>query len=445
MPKKTTSQTTPNVNIKEEKPKRPDNAQQKSPVRIDSPWLHEPATQAVFKALNVNGFTARAVGGAIRNALMGLPATDIDFATTALPDDVMKCASKAGMSVHPTGIAHGTLTLVCKHHTFEITTLRKDVTTDGRRATVAFSKNWVDDANRRDFTINALYCDSKGTLFDPLGGYQDLQNRKIRFIGDARQRIREDFLRILRFFRFYATFGDGPIDPAGLEACISEKTGIKTLSGERIQSEILRLIIAQKASHALRVMNENAILEIALGLKPQMQVFENLIKIEKELDLPPDGLLRLCALVIKNKKDARTLTNRLKLSNVQSGRVNRAAQTEAEETSPRAAIAGLDERALRKALYLLGPMTFRDRCLLEWARNLKPSTDPAYRRAFEFSQNWTPPDMPFKGADLIAMGFKPGPVIGATLSQFETWWIEQDFPASRDQLEKKLVELAKHG
>jgi len=329
--------------------------------------------------------------------------------------------------------------------TFEITTLRKDVTTDGRRATVAFSKNWFEDAKRRDFTINALYCDCKGNLFDPLRGYQDLQIRKVRFIGDAKQRIREDFLRILRFFRFYATFGEGPIDPSGLEACIKEKSGIRTLSGERIKSEILRLLIAKRSYQALAIMDESAILEPALGLKPDLSVFKHLGEIEKEYGLAADALLRLCALLIKNKTDARTLTSRLKLSNAQAGRLNHALQMEDEEPFlAKALTAGLSEPALRKAVYLLGPETFRDKCLLEWARTKKPTTDPAFKKAFEFSKNWLPPEMPFKGADLIALGFKPGPGIGRTLSQFETWWIEEDFPASRDQLEKKLVELAKH-
>ena len=219
------------------------NDGERLPDLSQADWLSRPATQAVFAALTAHGAEARAVGGAVRNALMGTPVKDVDIATTALPADVMRLATQAGLHAVPTGFEHGTVTVVAQHVPFEVTTLRRDIETFGRHARVTFTTDWTEDARRRDFTMNALYCSADGTVHDPLDGYADVLARRVRFIGDARERIREDFLRTLRFFRFVAEYGNGaPPDPEGLAAAIAEKAGLSGLSGERIRAELLLLL-----------------------------------------------------------------------------------------------------------------------------------------------------------------------------------------------------------
>src|SRR5262245_31480394 len=202
-------------------------AQSPVPASIgDAAWLKRPATQAVFAALAAHGHEARAVGGAVRNALLGRSVGDVDLATPARPEAVMAAAQAAGLKAIATGLAHGTVTVLAEGRPYEITTLREDVESYGRRAKVAFTADWAADARRRDFTINALYCSAEGRLFDPLGGWEDLLQRRIRFIGEAAERIREDYLRILRFFRLGAELGDGPPDRQGLEAAVGERAGL---------------------------------------------------------------------------------------------------------------------------------------------------------------------------------------------------------------------------
>ncbi len=229
-------------------------------------WLRRPATVAVFAALTAKGAEARAVGGAVRNTLMGTPVKDVDIATTALPADVMRLAAEAGLHSVPTGFEHGTVTVVAQHVPYEVTTLRRDIETFGRHARVTFTTDWAEDARRRDFTMNALYCSADGVVHDPLGGYDDLSARRVRFIGDARARIREDYLRTLRFFRFLAQYGNGAApDPEGLAAAIAEKAGLAGLSGERIRAELLLLLAAPGAVEAVRAMREATLLEPVLG------------------------------------------------------------------------------------------------------------------------------------------------------------------------------------
>src|SRR6185312_6892628 len=210
------------------------------PSLAGADWLARRETQAVFAALAAKGFAARAVGGAVRNALLGCPVVDVDIATPARPEQVIAAAQAAGLAAVPTGLAHGTVTVIAAHVAHEVTTLREDVEAHGRHATVAFTDDWAADARRRDFTINALYCSAGGEVFDPLSGYADLMARRVRFIGDAGERIREDYLRILRFFRFTAAYGEGPPDRPALDACVRERAGLAVLSGERMREEMLR-------------------------------------------------------------------------------------------------------------------------------------------------------------------------------------------------------------
>ena len=267
------------------------------PVSLaEARWLREASTQRVFAAIDSGGFQARAVGGAVRNSLLGLPVTDIDIATTARPEDVMRLARASGLAVIETGLKHGTVTVIANRRPFEVTTLRKDVETHGRHATVAFTDSWSEDACRRDFTINALYCDADGTVHDPLGGLGDLTARRVRFIGDAAERIREDYLRILRFFRFTAQYSEGLPDAAGLAACTRERAGLGRLSAERVRQELVRLLVARGVLDAVMAMREHGILAAVLPAAPRPGLLARLVEIEAGQGLDGDVMLRLAAL-----------------------------------------------------------------------------------------------------------------------------------------------------
>ena len=264
------------------------------PRLFGADWLSNPSARAVFAALAAGGHEARAVGGAVRNALFGKAVKDVDIATTAAPEETMRLARAAGLKAHPTGIEHGTITVVAGHEPYEVTTLRRDIETFGRHARVTFTTDWTEDAKRRDFTMNALYCAADGTIHDPLGGYPDLAARRVRFIGDAHERIREDFLRILRFFRLYAEYGRGEPDPTSLDACVAERTGLANLSGERIRAEFLRMLAAPGAVDAAASLAIYGILEpLHLHLDPHL--LARLVEIETALGRPPDPVLRLAA------------------------------------------------------------------------------------------------------------------------------------------------------
>src|SRR5215831_3005043 len=253
------------------------------PRLAGAPWLTRRSTQAVFNALTQRGFGARAVGGAVRNALLGRAVDDVDIATTARPEQVMAAAQAAGLRAVATGIAHGTVTVLADHVPYEVTTLREDVETHGRHATVAFTDDWQVDAQRRDFTINALYCDATGQILDPLGGYADILARRVRFIGDAGERIREDYLRILRFFRFTAEYGAGPVDAAGVAACVEHRHGLARLSAERMRLELLRLLAAERGPELVRSLLEYGLLTLVLGVAPRPALLDALAAIEGAL------------------------------------------------------------------------------------------------------------------------------------------------------------------
>jgi tRNA nucleotidyltransferase/poly(A) polymerase len=388
----------------------------------DADWFRKPELAAIFAALNRDGHEARVVGGAPRNTLMGLPAGDVDFATTAPPETVARFAAEAGLKPVPTGIDHGTLTIVSSHVPFEVTTLRRDVETHGRRATVAFTQDWAEDAARRDFTINALYADASGQVFDPLGGLPDLKARRVRFIGSARDRIREDYLRILRFFRFTADYAEGPPDAEGLAACIRERGGLAGLSAERIRAELLRILATRRPLAALEPMAESGILIAILGGVARLAHFERLAAIEARLGVPPVAIRRLAALAVMVEEDAGRLGARLRLSNAESRRLSGMAAQE-----PRL-WAGMAEADARAALYKAGAETFRDRLLIAAAR------DGGDAGLFDLPDRWQPPQFPIKGKHLMSCGFAPGPEFGDTLKTLEARWIASDFTLSRAEL-----------
>ncbi len=399
-------------------------------------WLKRAATRMVFAALAADGAQARAVGGAVRNALMGTPVKDVDIATTALPADVMRLATQAGLHAVPTGFEHGTVTIVAKHVPFEVTTLRKDIETFGRHARVTFTTDWTEDALRRDFTMNALYCDPDGAVHDPLGGYRDLMARRVRFIGDARQRIREDYLRILRFFRFLAEYGDGAApDADGLAAAVAEKAGLDGLSGERIRAELLRLLEAPGAIAAVRAMYDAGLLQPLLGEPVNVDRLARLAAIEHALARAPDPVLRLAALALDRPGGAASLQQRLRLSGAETVRLARASFRDCA-FDPAAS-----ERDAQAFLYRHGEQTFSDGALLSWAGSGEAPDNPDRARRVRLPQRWQAPELPVRGADVLALGVSPGPDVGRVIAAFETWWIEQGFPTDAKRVADKLGEL----
>jgi poly(A) polymerase len=373
-------------------------------------------------ALNRDGEEARVVGGAVRNALLGEPIGDIDLATTASPQEVSRRATAAGFKPVPTGIEHGTVTVVIDSRPFEVTTLREDVETFGRHASVRFGRDWKKDAERRDFTMNALSVTVDGTVHDYVGGLADLKTRTVRFIGEPRRRITEDYLRILRFFRFHAAYGRGLPDAAGLAACIAARAGIDQLSRERVRMELLKLLLAPHATPALAAMAEAGLLVRVLGGVPDLAGFENMAKVEAAAGVQADAVQRLGALGARIPEDAERLWQRLRLSNVEHERLKSMSDAWWR-------VRPADDKDGRALLYRLGPSQFVDRVLLAWARSPATAHDPAWRALAQLPEHWAVPVFPLKAADFIKRGVPQGPALGAALHEAEEVWIAADFPA----------------
>ncbi len=399
------------------------------PSLADAAWLRAAPTQAVFDVIATGGYQARAVGGVVRNALLGLPVTDIDIATTALPEEVMRLAEAAGLGVAATGLKHGTVTVIAEHHPFEVTTLRKDVETHGRHATVAFTADWAADAGRRDFTMNALYCDRNGSVFDPLDGYRDLAARRVRFIGDPHARIREDYLRILRFFRFTAEYSTSEPDPDGLHAAIVERDGLNRLSAERLRQELLRLLVAPGVNAAVAAMQGYGILAQVMPAAPRPRSLARIVEIEAGHGTARNAALRLAALAVETMEDAGRLDRRFRLSRAEHDVLQLAAAVRAlDQHAP-------DQRRQRLLLYRRGPTEYRCLIALAWARALgAPTDDRQWSQALTLPDRWTAPILPVSGADIVARGVSAGPAVGRVLRRLEAEWIADDFAADREAL-----------
>ena len=391
-------------------------------------WLREGALARLLVVLDRDGEEARVVGGAVRNALLGEPIGDIDVATTALPDEVIRRAQAQGFKSVPTGIDHGTVTVVINGRPFEVTTLREDVETFGRKARVSFGRDWKKDAERRDFTINALSVTRDGTVHDYTGGLADLDKRRIRFIGDPAARITEDYLRILRFFRFHAHYGEGLPDHAGLAACISARAGLATLSRERVRMELLKLLLGRHAVPVLAVMSECGLLISVLGGVPQLASFSNLTKIEHVAGIHPDAVRRLGALAVFVPDDAQRLSEKLRLSNAETERLASMGD------HWRALTPEPSGKSARAILYRLGPERFTDRLLLAWSRSQAGMTDPNWRALLELPQHWIIPVFPLKAGEFMRRGIEQGPALGAALAAAQDAWIAADFPADEKAL-----------
>ena len=389
-------------------------------------WLAEPGLQRLLEVLSADGDEARIAGGAVRNAMLGEDVADVDIATTTTPDVTIARARAAGFKTVPTGIEHGTVTVIVDGQPYEVTTLRADVETDGRHAVVKFSRDWRSDAERRDFTINGMFLTAAGEVVDLVGGVADLEKRLIRFIGDAGQRIEEDYLRILRFFRFFAWYGLGRPDAEGLKASARLKPGLDRLSPERVWAELRKLLSAPDPSRALLWMRQASVLTQVLpeSEKWGIDAIHGLVEAERKNRWPADPMLRLMAMVPPDADRLAAMAARLKMSNADAARLDGFARA----TPPKA---DTDKRELAKIGYRGDVQGIKDRLRLAAASG---RDEGQYLSQLKFLSGWQKPAMPVSGADLLALGMKAGPEMGKRLAALENLWVESDFRLGRDEL-----------
>jgi tRNA nucleotidyltransferase/poly(A) polymerase len=400
-------------------------------VLDNAPWLRSGPAARVLELLNGDGVEARVVGGAVRNALLGIRTGDIDIATTALPDEVIRRAKVAGVKSVPTGIEHGTVTLVVNAQPFEVTTLREDVETFGRKAKVVFGRDWMRDAERRDFTINGLSVDADGVVHDYVGGLEDIAAKRVRFIGDPDRRIAEDYLRILRFFRIHAAYGAGEPDRAGYLACIGARAGLASLSAERVRMEMLKLMVAGGAVGAVEAMVDGGLLQEILGGVAYIGPFDAMISVERVLGLEPNAIRRLGALAVAVTEDAKRLAGRLRLTNSEAKMLDSMGHRWWR-------LAGMDEARARRRLYRLGAERYRDRMMLAWARagvdaNATPGQD-SWQELATLPERWSAPKFPLKAADFVMRGIAEGPALGHVIALAEDAWLAAGFPVDEPSL-----------
>ncbi len=413
-------------------------------------WLKDPALQKLLAVLTADGEEARIAGGAVRNTLLGENVTDVDIATTCLPDETEQRAQAAGFKPVATGKAHGTITVIIAGKPFEVTTLRADIETHGRHATVAFGREWQADAERRDFTINALYATADGTVIDLVGGLADLARRYIRFIGNAEDRIREDYLRVLRFYRFFAWYGEGRPDAEGIKATARLKSGLATLSAERVWSELKKILSAPDPSRALLWMRQAGVLTAVLpeSEKWGIDAIPGLIAAERDLGWPIDPLLRLQAIVPPDDERGDKLADRLKFSKNEARKVKNwagfgAISAETSEFSLKKRMFSAEKEKKEGAVDKL-------RLALAAARAKAKTSDATlidagrYARLLAFAEEWSPPTFPLQGRDLVALGAQPGERLGRALATLKDEWLESGFALNRDTLvdrAKNLLDL----
>jgi len=385
-------------------------------------WMRAPATQRVIAALTAEGAEVRFVGGCVRDALVGRPVSDVDLATHLPPEEVTRLLEAAGLKAVPTGLGHGTVTAIADHTPFEITTLRVDVETFGRHAKVAFTDDWTADAARRDFTFNALSCAPDGTLHDPFGGVADLRAGRVRFVGGARARIEEDYLRLLRYFRFLAYFGKEPPEPAVLAIARELAPELGGLSAERIQAELFKLLRAPNPADTLDLMIAHEVLPHVVPAAAGTDVLRALMPIEPAA---PDAVLRLAALIAPGA-GPETAT-RLRLS-------NRDRFALVNLTDPALADAARELHTRWRAVRRLGAALYGNRLRLDWARRAAAGNQPdeaALRRALARADDLAKRTFPLRGRDVLALGVPSGPELGRLLDRAEDWWIEQGLKPTR--------------
>lgn len=414
------------------------------------PWMNAPETRELMAAFEAAGAEARFIGGCVRDAILKRPVKDIDIATPEQPERVIALLEAKGIRVIPTGIDHGTVTAVIGAMHFEITTLRIDVETDGRRARVAFTDDWTQDAARRDFTINTMSCDMQGRVWDPYSGLDDLGRGYIRFVGIAQQRIDEDVLRLLRFFRFWAQYGKYPINRQALEACRASAHKLTTLSGERLRGELFRILTAPNPADTIAKMRSEKVLQHILpeaGDVGRLRMVVWLVERAVKLDhVAVDPVRRLAALLKPDldKAAVMAVTERFKFSNFETKHLLALCASEPvinETMSP---------AAVRRACYAIGSAMVVERALLAWASalsieaHLPRERTQAWLSLVETAQDWQTPQFPLKGRDALALGVTPGPMVGTLIKAVEAWWIDEDFRPEREMCLKKLQTLAEN-
>ncbi|WP_299617775.1 CCA tRNA nucleotidyltransferase [Pelagibius sp.] len=414
------------------------------PARLDvQDWMTAPETRAVIAALTAQGSAVRFVGGCVRDALAGRPVQDVDIATPDKPEAVMALLRAAGLKAVPTGIDHGTVTAVAGHKPFEITTLREDVETDGRRAVVAFTDDWLADASRRDLTFNAMSCSPEGQLYDPFGGAADLKAGRVRFVGDARARIEEDYLRLLRFFRFQAHYGRVAPEPDVLAVMASLAPQLRSLSGERLRQEFLKLLAAPDPLPVLALMRDHDILAAFLPEAGGQEVLQRLLMQEQPGSENP--ILRLAALLPGEAAVAEAVGQRLRLSGAEREALVRLAAPDNDLTAANRMLDPQDDpeearHGLRVALHRRGAAATHAQLLMEGAR--RAAAADTLRSALALVESWRPRSFPLSGSDVLALGFPAGPRVGALLRQVEDWWIAADLAPDRAACLDRLRELA---
>lgn len=394
--------------------------------------MSEPDTTRLFDVLRDGGHSVRFVGGCVRDTVIRRPVSDIDVATDAEPNRVLELLGEAMIRAVPTGIEHGTVTAVPSSRSFEITTLRRDVATDGRRAEVEFTKDWVEDASRRDFTFNALSADPDGKVYDYFGGLEDLKDGRVRFIGEALERVAEDYLRVLRYFRFYAHYAKTDPDPDSFAACRAAATHVETLSGERIWAELSRTLTAPKPGPVFQMMEDIGLLRLLLPVGRSVKRMEALAALETMVSFEPDPIRRLIALIQPSRSEASQIAARLRLTREDTHRLDDLNASRGESS------AGMAELSLRRALYALGRDQFRDLVLLDWADQIAMNATEAaqtvegWKETWDTASSWEPPEFPLVGDDVLEMGVEEGPRVGELLEDIEEWWVEQAFRPDRE-------------
>jgi poly(A) polymerase len=425
----------------------PDEPSPNVPVGQLSPqdWLQSAETQAVIAALTAKGGEVRFVGGCVRDAVLRRPISDIDIATHDPPEQVMLLLEAAGLRAIPTGIAHGTVTAVVGKRHFEITTLRSDIETFGRHARVEFTNDWATDAARRDFTINAMFCRPDGMIFDPFEGLADLGAGRVRFVGNPLQRIDEDVLRLLRFFRFYAHYGRPPADVDAVAACRLRAHKLPSLSGERMCGEIIRLMGAPDPASVLALMHNERVLDHVLPEATRLGVLRFLAFLDTRgivrPSIAPDPLRRLAAVLDVDAAAAAHVAMRFKLSTAQTTRLTALA------APSRVPDQAMEPPETRRLLRRLGAPLFRDLVLLAWAarkaiegRTPLGETD-RWLALLDMADGWRPVKLPVRGRDLIDLGVPRGPRIGRFLGEIDAWWEAGDYRAGRSETLAKLKSL----
>lgn len=402
----------------------------------DGGWLREEPLARLLGALNGNGEEARVVGGAVRNTLLGMSRNEIDVATTSEPKETIARVTAAGFRAVPTGIEHGTVTAVLDKQPFEVTTLREDIETDGRHATVRFGRDWKKDAERRDFTINALSVSPDGTLYDYCGGMEDIAARRVRFIGDADTRIAEDYLRVLRFFRFFAAYGEGEPDVQAMNACARARNNLGALSGERLRAEVLKLLAAKRGPEAMVAMADTGVFDRVFSNASAQHALLRLADIEAALEMERDPVRRLAAVGVRIIEDADRLRERLRLSNSEYRRLTSVADGWWLLSPERG------EAYARETLYRIGTEAYLDRALIAFAHADASLADEGWGELLSLPARWTPPKFPLSADDFLARGVAKGPELGRALGKAETAWIAEGFPEDANAL-KRIADSAR--